>query len=273
MKKNDHIRITETVTTYYSAEVAPITPQVLEELRKSSILPDMDRALSRQAHHHSREAGIVRLIFRARDAFLNGDDKSSAEYLGLAFHFISDGTCPRSTEHPGYSEHPSRRVSYRKRVHRAKQIHNEWEYKVSTVPTPQLRKKSDRINISTPKQLDGILFSKTSINPRASIVDSIEMCFAVLELTWRPLNKITQEEKALIEETKNQSPSQLFIIGFALLEVTLFAVPVVLAVMLHQEWFLLGIIACVWLHYKFADPVWERINKFRSILKWYRSHK
>jgi hypothetical protein len=271
MKKNDHIRITETVVMHYSAEVAPVPPTVLEELRQGSIQPDRERAYSGLAHHHSREVGIVRLIFRAREAFLNGDDKSSAECLGLAFHFISDGTCPGSTKHPDYSQQPRRRVSYIGPVNRAKQRHNEWEYKVSTLPVPQLRKESDRINIATPKQLDGILFSKKSINPRASIIDSIEMCYAVLVLTWRPLNKITDIEKQLIEETKNQSPSQLFLIGFVFLEVIGFAIPVVLAVMLHTGWFLLGIIAWIWLHYKFADPVWERISKLRSILKWYRS--
>jgi len=255
VRERDHIRIGNAVINAYGAMIAPVSSDVLQGFRDGSILPDNEKPYRTAAHHHSRELDIVWLITRGRQEFLNNNLGLSAKYLGAAFHFIADGTCPSTKD--------------------GATVHRVWEQKVSKIRLPDMPAGGTKFEIRTPSQLSKLTFSKTSANPEASITNSINMCYAILELAWRPLDRLTAEEQLSISKAKAVMPSKSSkfisnIIGVLCL--ALFFGSIIVTSRGYSPWFFIGMLPfpLYSVAYLYSE---SREKKAKFLNEWYRFSK
>jgi len=244
MRRVDHLRITEAVVAHYSANVASIDDAIVERLKNACVEPD--QWMSRRPHHRGREVDIARFAERARKHFLCGEIRMSAELLGVAFHFICDGTCPDSSDR-GY--------------------HNRWERDVSSVQVGRLFPRTLMAADVLCRSL-----AHEARSPRASVSLAARLCAEVLEVVWRPLDRRLQDEEALIDKARARMPgvhARVFAIALVALSV---ALPMALAISLASGWYLLGVPVLLGTTSIYWKPVSDRYEESRPIMDWYKPH-
>ena len=221
-------------------------------------MPDI-RA-TRRAHHHGREEDVKWLVEEAREQYLLGELTASACTLGIAFHYIADGTCPGTSAKPGLDRHR------RERGHLLR-LHNRWESEVHSLPVPRVY----LARMDTPNGILVMPVEHKASNPSSSLRKSLERCLAVLELVWRPPSGIRPEEEALIEKARREMPSIRSRV-LCRLPFLVWILPVVLSISV-SGWFLAGYPLIFWLHAwldkRHCEPVMAKYRWCRFILKWY----
>ncbi len=244
MRAVDHERIAGAVAT-----IVPryFTEPVLSKLKRGSRHPDVDRFEKRRAHHHGRQLDIRANILVARRYYLQHDLSESAFHLGVAFHYVADATCPGTKD---------------------RREHSDWERDISSAQMPRVR----LIKIQTPALLNNILLTLGKKGtPYSSLYTSIEVCTALLELTWRSVSEKLPEEEKLIQETKELMPRGVdkalhHILEFGAVVCFLGAVPVAIILKSLIPLTLEVVAFGLWLAY---DRVTQTEQTHRWLLNWY----
>jgi hypothetical protein len=258
MLKRDHIRIADAVAAYYGVNTVPISQTTLESLRRGSVYPDIARG--RQPHHRGRDEHVIMLIGKARHLFLEGDKESSAHSLGEAFHYIADGSCPGVT---------SREPSIERR-------HRDWESAVSRIRTPEFN-LYELARIETPSEVLSMSVSKPCGSPYSSLSTSVYRCWQVLEVTWRPVDKMGESESQLVERARVSMPGVLSrFLADGILPLAGIALPIVLGATV-SGWCLLSFLITAPLAYaideKFFLPVRKQRRWSSFVIDWYKPSK
>jgi hypothetical protein len=182
MWKKDHERIAEVVA---SNNHQYFKPDTLRELKQGSIYPD---SINRRiAHHQNREKDIMFNILTARKLFLQNKQTESAFHMGIAFHFIADGTCPGA-------KNPK---------------HNAWEREISQLLIP--RYLLPKIG-TTPNNLFHEIneeLEEPKRTAKSSFETTIRLCSEVPSVVWKSTDDITVQDKKLINEARKQLPDKL----------------------------------------------------------------
>jgi len=219
-----------------------------------------DTYATRKAHHRGREEDVRLLVEEARKQYLLGELTTSAYTLGMAFHFIADGTCPGTSTKPGLHRY-QREQGYLRR------LHNRWESEVHSLPVPRVH----LLRMGTPNEVLLMPVEYEARDPSSSLRKSLERCLAVLELVWRPPSGTNAEEEALIEKAKADMPSMRSRVLYRL-PFLIWILPVVLSISV-SGWFLASYPLIFWFHAWFderhSEPVMAKYRWCRFILKWY----
>jgi Zinc dependent phospholipase C len=204
MRSGDHERIAEAVA---STNPQYFAPSILSRLKEGSTWPD--RVQTRRAHHTDRQRDIMHYILAARKYFLQDNFTESAFYLGIAFHYIADGTCPASTD-------PS---------------HNSWEREIGRLPLPR---RLFSASFSTPNQLFNHIEHELGVKRKtenSSFYTTLSICSGIPTLVWRAVENKNNLEEELINRAKSELPNKLsynlsIIIIFVALALNVFLVPI-----------------------------------------------
>jgi len=182
MRREDHIRIAEAVA---SASLHNFPPTVLAKLKEGSIWPDSIHI--RKAHHKNRQDDIMKYLLAARKYFLQNNLSQSAFCLGVAFHYIADGTCPGSED----------------------SAHDSWEREISRLPLP---KKVFSVSFPTPNHLFNHIEYELGIKRRtetSSFYTTLNLCSGIPELVWKASKDKNKLEEELIIRAKSELPDKL----------------------------------------------------------------
>jgi len=182
MRKKDHERIAEAVA---SASLYNFPTSISARLKEGSTWPD--RIHTRRAHHKDREDDIMNYILAARKYFLQNNLSDSAFCLGVAFHYIADGTCPGSRD----------------------SAHNSWEREISRLPLP---KKLFTFSFETPNHLFSDIRYQLGRKRRtesSSFYTTLRLCSSIPELVWRSVEDKNSLEEELIVRAKSELPKKL----------------------------------------------------------------
>ena len=93
------------------------------------------------------------------------------------------------------------------------------------------------------------------------------MCRAVLEFTWRPVDRLEPADEAIIKESVSLMPNKRTIIVLTMLSITTFVIPIILAVLL-TPWWLFGFILFALVQW-YVYRIDKRKGECESILTWY----
>lgn len=235
-----------------------LSSPVVNRLESGSVEPDIGRARKRR-HHSGTEDEIIFHIFKARHSYLSNNLESSAFDLGIAFHYIADGLCPSADD--------SRR-------------HAAWERAISSIKSPYVLLVFSII--VSPEELLNKSFCHDARSPEHSLESSIDLCYSVLELTWRPKDDMLPIEHELIDKTKLLKPDmrayELYCLSYLLLWPISLLVGYGLGVLTRNNFiFLIGFIGTIalfayldtYLKDKYFNQKLRLDKKCKRILQWY----
>ena len=185
----DHVRIAEAALELRGGDVGR---SIVDRLRSGTEYADVLASTGRGKRNTQKVT--LDCITRARTLFLKGMLDESAYYLGIAFHSISEATCPAVIQ----TYDANIRAETRRR-------HDAWLDHIASLTLP----KASSSQFRTPRDMEKRLARLTQSNsPYSSLRTSVELCASVLELTWRPATVQTEDEEKVINEAKRNMPGK-----------------------------------------------------------------
>jgi hypothetical protein len=237
MRKVDHERIAEAVA---SANPHNFPTSILIRLKEGSTWPD--RIHTRRAHHKNREDDIMNYILAARKYFLQDDLSESAFCLGVAFHYIADGTCPGS-------EDPE---------------HNSWEREISRLPLP---KRLFPFSPKTPNDLFSTIKYELNIKRRtenSSFYATLRLCSSIPELVWKSVEDKNSSDEELIVHAKSELPDK----SSYNLSILMIFVALGLNILLAFIFNIFQILLAIPITYGLSSIPFQRLNKRKQAVIW-----
>ncbi len=184
----DHVRIAEAALSLHGGGEGR---SVVDRIRSGTEYADVLTCTGRGKRNIQK--ATLDCIRHARSLFLRGLLDESAYYLGIAFHSISEATCPALVQ----TNDADIRAQVRRR-------HDAWLDNVASLTLP--RAASSRFR--TPRDMEKRLARLTQSNsPFSSLRTSVELCAAVLDITWRPATLQTEEDERIIGQANRSMPS------------------------------------------------------------------